>query len=62
MPVNQKSNTVVNKYGQLINFMLSNCRNTRAAYRLFGKAIEMISSYPPPSITTDRRASYPKAI
>jgi IS6 family transposase len=52
----------VDKHGQLIDFMLSNRRNTRAAYRLLRKALKMMSGYPPCSITTDRLASYPKAI
>jgi transposase-like protein len=42
--------------------MLSDRRNTRAAYRFLRKALKMMSGYPPCSITTDRLASYPKAI
>jgi transposase-like protein len=49
-------------HGQLIDFMLSDRRDTRAAYRFLRKAIKMMSDYPPSSITTDRLASYPKAI
>jgi transposase, IS6 family len=52
----------VDKHGQLIDFMLSDRRNTRAAYRFLLKALKMMSGYPPCSITTDRLASYPKAI
>jgi transposase-like protein len=52
----------VDKHGQLIDFMLSDRRNTRAAYRFLRKAFKMMSGYPPCSITTDRLASYPKAI
>jgi transposase-like protein len=52
----------VDKHGQLIDFMLSDRRNTRAAYRFLSKAIKIMGNYPPSSITTDRLASYPKAI
>ena len=52
----------VDKHGQLIDFMLSDRRHTRAAYRFLRKAIKMMSDYPPSSITTDKLASYPKAI
>jgi transposase-like protein len=52
----------VDKHGQLIDFMLSDRRNTRAAYRFLRKVIKMMSDYPPSSITTDKLASYPKAI
>ena len=52
----------VDKRGQLIDFMLSERRNTRAAYRFLRKALKMMSDYPPCSITTDKLASYPKAI
>jgi transposase-like protein len=52
----------VDKHGQLIDFMLSDRRNTRAAYRFLRKALKMMSDYPPGSITTDTLASYPKAI
>ncbi len=52
----------VDKHGQLIDFMLSDRRNTRAAYRFLHKALKTISDYPPSSITTDKLASYPKAI
>jgi transposase, IS6 family len=52
----------VDKHGQLIDFMLSDRRNTSPAYRFLRKAIKMMGDYPPSSITTDRLASYPKAI
>ncbi len=52
----------VDKHGRLIDFMLSDRRNTRAAYRFLRKALKMMSGYPPSLITTDRLASYPKAI
>ncbi|EIM30351.1 DDE-type integrase/transposase/recombinase [Microvirga lotononidis] len=42
--------------------MLSSRRNTRAAYRFLPKALNMMSDYPPCSTTTDKLASYPKAI
>jgi transposase-like protein len=37
-------------------------RNTRAAYRLLGKALKAMSACPPSSTTTDKLASYPKVI
>jgi transposase, IS6 family len=52
----------VDKHGQLIDFMLSDRRNTRAAYRFLRKALNMMGNYPPSSITTDKLAPYPKAI
>jgi transposase-like protein len=52
----------VDKHGQLIDFMLSGRRNTRAAYRFLRKALGTMSNYPPSSITTDKLASCPKAI
>src|SRR3712207_5939695 len=52
----------VDKHGQLIDFMLSDRRNTRAAYRFLRKSLKTVSDYPPSSITTDKLASYPKAI
>jgi transposase-like protein len=52
----------VDKHGQLIDFMLSDRRNSRAAYRFLRKAFKMMSHDPPSSITTDKLASYPKAI
>jgi transposase-like protein len=52
----------VDKHGQLIDFMLSDRRNTRAAYRFLRRAVKTLSDYSPASITTDKLASYPKAI
>ena len=42
--------------------MLADRRNTRAAYRFLRKALKTVSGHPPSSITTDKLASYPKAI
>jgi transposase-like protein len=42
--------------------MLSDRRNTNAAYRFLRKVIKTVSHYPPSSITPDKLASYPKAI
>ena len=50
----------VDKHGQLIDFMLSDRRNTGAAYRFLRKALKTMSDYPPSSITTDKLASYPE--
>lgn len=45
-----------------VPFMLSDRRTTNTAYRFLRKAIKAMSHYPPSSITTDKLASYPKAI
>ena len=42
--------------------MLSGRRDTGAAYCFLRKALRVVSDYPPSSITTDKLASYPKAI
>ena len=42
--------------------MLFGRRDTGAAYRFLRKALRAVSDYPPFSITTDKLASYPKAI
>ena len=52
----------VDKHGRLIAFMLSDRRNTNAAYRFLRKAIKAMSTYPPSSITTDKLALCPRAI
>ena len=52
----------VDKHGRLIASMLSGRRDTGAAYRFLRKALRSMSDYPPSSITTDKLASYPKAI
>jgi transposase-like protein len=52
----------VDKHGRLIDSMLAGRRDTGAAYRFLRKALRAMSDYPPSSITTDKLASYPKAI
>lgn len=52
----------IDKFGQLIASMLSDRRNAKAAYRFLRKALKTMNAYPPSSITTDKLASYPKAI
>jgi transposase-like protein len=52
----------IDKHGRLFASMLSGRRNTGAAYRFLRKALRAVSDYPPSSITTDKLASYPKAI
>jgi transposase-like protein len=52
----------VDKHGQVIDFMLSDRRDTGAAYHFLRKALKMMRDYRPSSITTDKLASYPKAI
>jgi IS6 family transposase len=52
----------VHKHGRLIVFMRSDRRNTNAAYRFLRQAIGALSHYPPFSITTDKLASYHRAI
>ena len=42
--------------------MLSDRRNTQAAYRFLRKALKMMSDCSPSLITTDKLASYPRAI
>jgi transposase, IS6 family len=49
-------------HGQLIDFMLLDRRNTRAAYHFLRKALRAMSDCSPSSITIDKSASYPKAI
>ena len=51
----------VDKQGVLIDFMLSDRRNTRAAYRFLAKALIIMRNWPPSSITTDKLRSYPEA-
>jgi IS6 family transposase len=50
----------VDKHGRLIDFTLSDRRNTRAAYRFLGKALTTTRHWPPSSITRDQLGSYPK--
>ena len=52
----------VDKHGRLIDFILMDRRNTRAAHRFLGKALTTMRHWPPSSITTDQLGSYPKAI
>jgi transposase, IS6 family len=52
----------IDKHGRLIDFMLSDRRNAKAAYRFLGKALKIVKDWPPSSITTDKLASYLKAI
>jgi transposase-like protein len=52
----------VDKHGRPIDSMLAGRRDTGAAYRFLRKALKAMSGYPPSSITTDKLASYPKAI
>jgi len=52
----------VDKHGHLIDFILSDRRNTGAAYRFLRKALKTMRGSPPSSITTDKLASYPRAI
>jgi IS6 family transposase len=52
----------VDKFGRLIASMLAERRDTGVAYRFLRKALKTMSDYPPSSITTDKLASYPKAI
>ena len=42
--------------------MLSDRRDTGAAYRFLLKTLKTMSDYPPSFITTDKLVSYPKAI
>ena len=52
----------VDKHGRLIDFMLSDRRNTKAARRFLAKALKIMRNWPPVSITTDKLGSYPKAL
>jgi transposase-like protein len=52
----------VDKFGQLIASMLAERRDTKAASRFVRQALKTMSDHPPCSITTDKLASYPKAI
>ena len=48
----------VDKQGRLIDFMLSDRRNTKAARRFLAKALKVMRNWPPVSITTDELGSY----
>lgn len=52
----------VDKHGHLIDFMLSERRNNRAAQRFLSKAVTIMQNWTPTSITTDKLLSYPQAI
>jgi IS6 family transposase len=52
----------VDKHGVLIDFMLSDRRNTRAAHRFLAKALTTMRNWPPTSITTDKLRSYLEAV
>ena len=52
----------VDKHGRLIDFMLSDRRNTKAARRFLAKALKVMRNWPPVSITTDKLGSYPDAL
>src|SRR5512144_2314371 len=52
----------IDKHGRLIDFMLSDRRNTKAARRFLSKALKVMRNWPPASITTDKLGSYPKAL
>jgi transposase, IS6 family len=52
----------VDKHGVLIDFMLSDRRNTLAAHRFLAKALTVMRNWPSSSITTDKLRSYPEAI
>jgi transposase, IS6 family len=52
----------IDKQGRLIDFMLSDRRNTKAAAKFLSKALKTMKDWPPSSITTDKLASYPKTI
>ena len=52
----------VDKHVVLIDFMLSDRRNTRVAHLFLAKALTIMRNWPPTSITTDELRSYPEAI
>jgi len=52
----------VDKHGRLIDFMLLERRNTRAAHRFLSKAVTTMRNWPPTSITPDKLPSYAEAI
>jgi transposase-like protein len=52
----------VDKHGWLIASMLSDRRDAGAGFRFLRKALRAVRDYPPSSITTDKLASYSKAI
>ena len=52
----------VDRTGRLIDFTLSDRRNTRATHRFLSKALNTMQNWPPVSITTDKLGFYPRAI
>ena len=44
----------IDKHGRLIEFMLMDRRNTRAAYQFLAKALKTMRNWHPCSITTDK--------
>jgi transposase-like protein len=42
---------------RLVDFMLMEKSNTRAAYQFLGKALKTMRTWPPHSITTDKLGS-----
>ena len=52
----------IDKHDRLIDFMLMDRRNTRAAHRFPGKALTTMRHWRPYSITAAQLGSYPKAI
>lgn len=52
----------VDKHGRLIDFMLLERRNIRAAHLFLSKATATMRDWPPTSITTDKLPSYPEAV
>ena len=52
----------VDKHGVLIDFLLLDRRNTRAAHHFLSKAATTMRNWPPSSITTDKCPSYPGGI
>ena len=52
----------VDKTGGLIDFMLTDRRNPRAAHRFLYMALKTMRNWSPVSITTDKLGSYPRVI
>jgi IS6 family transposase len=52
----------VDKFDELIAYMLAERRDTGTAYRFLRKALKTLSNSPLYSIATDKLASYPRAI
>jgi IS6 family transposase len=52
----------IDKHGRLIDFMLSDRRNAKAAKRFLSKALSTRKDWPPLKINTDKNDAYPPAI